>query len=177
MLGCYSDFPTKIHGIARYNYQVSTQQLQKTIVHVLHQLNQKNLDLKTVTKSSPNNCELRFEFGIAEHDAFNFLDNEELERLLQTLDQSKEPVHMLDFFCAMRYYTKTADDKRRPLRFDYALLRFSFYRRTMEVFMVHERGTRRVPLEDLVVFLTNRVNDELKQNGLKPLTLKHLHAL
>jgi hypothetical protein len=57
------------------------------------------------------------------------------------------------------------------------LLRFAFQRRTMELFIVHERGTQRIPLEDLAIFLTNRMNNELKERELKTLTLKHMHTL
>ena len=152
--------------------------MQKTILHTIYQLNQETLDLKTLTKSSPANCELNFEFGIAEQDAFNFLDKEESERFFKSLeDELKEQLRVLDFFCATRYHTITPDGKRKPLKFDYALLRFAFQRRTMELFIVHERGTQRIPLEDLAIFLTNRIKNELKQRELKTLTLKHMHAL
>jgi hypothetical protein len=134
--------------------------------------------LKTLTKSSPANCELNFEFGIAEQDAFNFLDKEELDRLLKSLEEkTSEPLRLLDFFCATRYHTATPNGKCKPLKFDYALLRFAFYRRTMELFIVHERGTQRIPHEDLAIFLTNRINNELKHTRLKTLTLKHMHTL
>jgi hypothetical protein len=147
-------------------------------VHVVYQLNQETHDLKTLTKSSPANCELNFEFGIAEHDVFNFLDKEELDRLRKSLEEKiSEPLRILDFFCATRYHTVSHDGKRKPLKFDYALLRFAFYRRTMELFIAHERGTQRIPHEDLAMFLTNRINNELKHTGLKSLTLKHMHAL
>ncbi len=177
MLGAYSDFPTKIHGIARYSYQTSTQQLQNTIVHTLYQLNQKTIELRKLTISSPSNCALNFEFGIAEHYAFNFLDKEELEKFQKSQNQSVEPMRLLDFFCALRYCTMTDEGRRRSLKFDYILLRFVFQMRAMEIFIVHERGPQRVPLEDLVTFLTNRINNGLKQNGLKTLALKYLHAL
>jgi hypothetical protein len=144
----------------------------------LYQLNQETHDLETLTKSSPANCELNFEFGIAEKGAFNFLDKEELDRFLKSLEEeTKEPMRLLDFFCATRYHTATPNGKRRPLKFDYVLLRFAFYRRTMEIFIAHERGTQRIPLEDLAIFLTNRINNELKQMGFKTLTLKHMHVL
>jgi len=177
LLGYYSNFPTNIHGIARYNYQTSTQKLQKAIVHVFYQLNRETHDLKTVTRSSPANCRLSFELGVAEQDAFNFLEKEELEKFLRRIEEVKEPLRILDFFCVTRYHTTNSNGKRKPLRFDYALLRYAFYRRTMELFIVHERGTQRIPLEDLATFLTKRINDELSRKGIKTLTLKHMRTL
>ncbi len=177
MLGCYFNFPTKIHGVTRYTYHTSTQQLQRNIVKALRQLNQETLDLAALTKASPANCQLNFEFGIADQFAFNFLDDEELERFLRMHDDSQGETQVLDFLCAARYSRVTDEGKRIPLRFDYTLLRFVFYERNMETFIAHERGSRRIPLEDLIVFLTDRIGTELKRNGQKPLKLEHLHVL
>jgi hypothetical protein len=178
LLGCYNNFPTKIHGIARYSYQISTQQLQKTIVYTTYLLNQETHDLKRLTRSSLVNCELNFEFGIAEQDSFTFLDEKETERFFQSMEnEPKGSLLILDFFCAIRYHIIDPDGKSKSLRFDYALLRLTFQRRVMELFIVHERGTQRIPLEDLVIFLTNRINNELKKRELRILSLKHMRTL
>ena len=124
-----------------------------------------------MTKASPPNCQVNFELGIAEEDTFNFIDKEELDRLEKSLEEG-ETLRILDFFCATRYHTITQNGKTKPLKFDYALLRFTFQRRTMELFVAHERGTQRIPLEDLVTFLINRINRELKT-----LTVKHMRTL
>jgi len=120
---------------------------------------------------------LNFEFGVAEENAFNFLDKEELDRLHKSLDETKEPLRMLDFFCATRYHTTTQNGKRKALKFDYVLLRFIFHRRTMQLFLVHERGTQRIPLEDFASFLTNRINRELSKTQQKPLTIRYVHPV
>jgi len=146
-------------------------------VHVLYQLNQETHDLRKLTRSSPASCELNFEFGIAEQDAFNFLDREEIDKFQRSLEEAREPLRMLDFFCAARYHAITPDGKRRPLKFDYTLLRFTFYRRVMELLISHERGIQRIPLEDLAKFLTNRINKELSRRGVKTLALKHMRTL
>jgi len=177
LLGFFNNFPTSIHGNARYTYQTSTQQIQKAIVRALFQLNHETHELKTLTRSSPPHCEVNFEFGIAEEDGFNFLDKEELDKVLRILKEAKEPLRILDFFCASRYHTANANGKRKPLKFDYTLLRFTFYRRTMELFVAHERGTQRIPLEDLVNFLTNHINKDYTHDQQKLLTLWYLRAL
>jgi hypothetical protein len=129
-----------------------------------------------LTKASPPNCQVNFELGIAEEDTFNFIDKEELDRLERSLEEGETP-RILDFFCATRYHTTTQTGKTKPLKFDYVLLRFTFQRRTTELFIVHERGTQRIPLEDLVTFIINRINEELIQKELKPLILKHMRTL
>jgi len=178
LLGKYSNFPRNIQRIIRYACQASTKQLQKAIVHALYQLNQQTCDLKTLTRSSPANCELNFEFGIAEQDAFNYLDKEELDRILRSLEEeTREPLHLLDFFCATRYHTTAPNGKRKPLKFDYTLLRFVFHQKIVELSIVHERGSQRIPLEDLATFLTNSINNELTRRGQKTLILKHLRTL
>jgi len=88
-----------------------------------------------------------------------------------------ETLRILDFFCATRYHIIIQNGKTKPLKFDYTLLRFTFQRRNMELFVVHERGTQRIPLEDLVTFIINRINEELIQRELKTLTVKHMRML
>jgi hypothetical protein len=172
LLGRYDNFPTTIHRTARFTYQISTSQLQQVILHVFHQLNQQTGDLKNVTRASPANCKVGFEFGVAEEVVFNFLDREEYDRIQTHIKQNTNRFKILDFFCATRYHVIDAEGKRKPLKFDCNLIRFSFSRRVMELFIVHERGIQHIPLEDLVTFLIRQINKELKQRGMKTLTIK-----
>jgi len=116
-----------------------------------------------------------FEFGIAEEFAFNFLDEEELQRACKNI--VGKALQTLDVFCATRYHTIDEGGKRKPLKFDYHLLRFTFYKKTIELLISHERGTQRTPIEDFVTFLTNRVNKELATKQQRQLSLKHLRTL
>jgi len=146
--------------------------LQQTLLIVFHQLNNQDLDLENITTASRPTCQVGFEFGIAEESVFNFLDEEELRRLRNSVTEKALPT--LDLFCAIRYHTTDEAGKRRPLKFDYHLLRFTFYKKNIELLISHERGTQRVPIEDLVTFLTNRINRELATEQQRPLSLKHL---
>jgi len=175
LLGRYENFPENIHGLARFTYSTSTQTLQMAIVQVLHRLNTQTVDMKTLTKASPSNCAVNFEFGVADSDTFNFLDEGEVKKLEVTLKQQALP--LLDFFCAARYHITDAGGKRRSLKFDYNMLRFAFKRKNMELFVYHERGSQRIPLEDLVLFLQNQINAQLADKQQKTLALKHLHTL
>lgn len=171
-MGRYENFPTSIHGIARFSYPNSMQKLQKTILHVLHRLNLETHDLRTLTKASPINCEVKFEFGIADEKTFTFLDEHELRRVQSSLEA--QALQILDVFCAAGYHVSDDHGKRTPLKFDYTMLRFAFQDRTMELFVSHERGSRRIPLEDLILFLTGRLN---KQLGRKSLALEYMRTL
>jgi len=175
LLGRYDNFPVSIQGIAQFTYPSSTQKLQSAIVQVLHKLNTQTIDMKTLTKASPANCLVNFEFGVADADTFNFLDEEELEKIKNVLKQQILPI--LDVYCVARYHITGANGKRKPLKFDYSMLRFAFHRENIELFLHHERGIQRIPLEDLVLFLKNKIDQELIDKQQISLTLKRLHTL
>lgn len=170
MLGRYQDFPTNIEGFARFTYPASNQTLQAAIIQVLYRLNKETLDMQTVTNTSPANCTLNFEFGVADADTFNYLDEEELEKIQKTLKQ--HPLLVLDVYCVASYHLTEADGKQRPLKFDHSMLRFAFGKKTMELFIYHERGTQRIPLEDMARFIRNQVNEHLTEKKQQTLILK-----
>jgi hypothetical protein len=176
LIGYYTNFPAKVHGVATLVFQTGTSQLQRIISETLSKLNNETHDLGFLTKASPPNCQVNFELGIAEEDTFTFLDKGELARIIEALEK-EETLGVLDFLCAARYKQIMQDGKAKSLKFDYVLLRFAFRRRTMELFLSHQRGIQRLPLGDLTTFLINRINKELAQNKMKPLTLKHMRTL
>ena len=174
MLGQYENFPEIVHGIAHFTHNISTAKLQNAIVYVFHRLNQEIHSLNDVAPFSKLKCEVSFEFGVAEGSAFNYLDGEELRRVQREI--AKLAPSTLDFFFVVRYHT--IDGGRRiPLKFDYHLLRLIFRRNSMELRICHERGTQRIPLEDLIMFLASRLGKEVRRRGLRSLNLKHLRAL
>lgn len=175
MLGRYENFPEVIHGVARFTFKSPIKKVQQAILRALHQLNQEICGLNAVTPHLPPDIEVSFEVGVAEDVEFNYLDEEELDRF-QTSIVEKE-LSILDFFFVVRYHVVNDRGKRIPLKFDYHMLRFTFTEKSVELRVRHERGTQRVPLEDLVTFITNRINEELSQKRLKPLNLEYLRTL
>jgi len=95
---------------------------------------------------------------VAEGITFNYLDEEELKRFQKTI--TKEALPTLDFFCVVRYHA-LKEGRHVPLKFDYHLLRFVFQRNSVEMQISHERGTRRVSLEDLANFIIGQISEEL----------------
>ena len=75
----------------------------------------------------------------------------------------------MDIFCAIRYYKKVQDEKKRPLRFDYYMLRFLFNKNTVEMLVLHERGPRYVSPEEIITFLANKINEAFSKKVLKSL--------
>ena len=175
MLGRYENFPEVIHGVARFGCKSPMRKLQQGILRSLYHLNQEVCGLNAITPHFPSKCEVSFELGAAEGVGFNYLDKEELDRFSKSIAEKELPT--LDFFCVLRYHVVKDRGKRVPLKFDYHLLRFMFQENSVELRICHERGTQRVPLEDLVAFITKRINEELSQKRLKPLNLKYLRTL
>ena len=171
MLGRYENFPEIIHGVARFTCKSSIKNVQQAILSALHHLNQEVCSLSTVTPHLPQKCEVGFELGVAEDFDFNFLDKKELDRFQRSIAEKELP--MLDFFCVVRYHVVNDRGKRVPLKFDYHMLRFVFQENSMELRICHERGTQRAPLEDLVIFITKCINEELSKKQLKPLSLEY----
>lgn len=149
--------------------------MQQTILRALHRLNEQVFGLNDMTTFSSSECEVSFEFGIADGVEFNYLDEEELNRLRKRIVERALPA--LDFFCVVRYHIKKGE-KRVPLKFDYHMLRFIFYdKNSLELRISHQRGIRHVSVGDIIRFITKRINEKFSENRLSPLELKNLQAL
>jgi len=162
LLGHYENFPDVIHSVAKFTHQSTEKKLQQAILRALHRLNEEKHDLNTISPFSTPECEVSFEFGVAEGITFNYLDKEELERFQRGIRKEAPPT--LDFFCVVRYHT-LKEGRRRPLKFDYNLLRFISHGNNVEVQVSHERGIRRVPLEDLTNFIIGQIREELSRRS------------
>ena len=87
------------------------------------------------------------------------------KRVLMVL--RNETFRVMDFFCAIRYY-KDYTSNKKPLRFDYYMVRFRFAERGwLETQIFHERGPRYVSPNDLTVFLLKKVNEASARGILK----------
>ena len=172
MLGRYDEFPVGASRFAQFAYSNSLQKLQVAIIRALHELNQRTIDLATITAASPRNCFVNFEFGVADLDAFCFLDQKELKRLERALRAQAFPI--LDVFCGARYHIKKGTGKKQSLQFDYSVLRFIFEKQNIDLSAHYIRGNQRIPRKDFVLYLKNQIDKELvaKQHG--TMMLKHL---
>jgi hypothetical protein len=166
MLGFYERFPINVHKTAIFVFSASSKKLQQKLVQTLHKINNENFTLEEVATPSLPQCTVVFEFGIAEDDGFNYLTEEEKDKVLKAVQ--KKPLEVMDFFCALRYYKKQ-EKKKTALKFDYYMTRFAFNEDLMEIQVFHERGHRYVAPEELAHFVTNKINETFSKEVLKAL--------
>jgi hypothetical protein len=154
MLGKYENFPLNVHFIKGFSSALNSKQFQQKLIKTLKNLNRKPFCFEEITIPTIPNCEVIFEFGIAEGDYFNFLDEQESNRVLGVL---KTGQNLLDFFCVIRYY-KCHAQKKTALKFDYYMVRASFAVKAVEFRVFHKQGPRYVAPEELVTIITNNIN-------------------
>ena len=155
MIGFYENFPTNIHRTDSFTSPLSSKKLQQRLIQVFHKINRETFSFEEVAYPTVPQGTVIFETGVAEAKSFNYIDEEETKKILNTL--RKETFQIMDFFCAVRYY-KGSGEKKTPLKFDYYLMRFIFGNGSMEIQVFHERGPRYISPEDLVAFLVNEIN-------------------
>jgi hypothetical protein len=165
-LGFYEKFPSSIHRIDSFNSTLSTKQLQQKLIQVFHKVNNDEFTFEEVANPTVPQGTIIFEFGIAESGDFNFIDNEELKKTMKFL--AKELLHTMDFFCSIRYYKRTGEN-RSPLKFDYYMLRTVFSKDIFEVQVFHERGPRYISPEELTTFIINKINETSSSENKKVL--------
>ncbi len=175
MFGRYENFPETVHGVALFNYQDPAKSIQQAILCALHHLNHEVYDLGAVTPYLKQKCEVGFEFGVAEGTVFNFLDEKELDQCLNRV--AEKELQTLDFFFVARYHATSNEGKRVPLRFDYHVLRYIFQEGCLELRIRHEKGTLRIPLDDIIDFIAKRINAELSRRRLNPLVLTNFEKV
>ena len=157
MLGIYNNFPSNIHETENFNSPVSKKKLQQKITQTLQKLNRQVLTFEEIGNPTIPNSQVIFEFGIADGENFCFLNEEESLRLQELVEN--EPLHVMDWFCLIRYYRKIDEQTKRPLKFDYYMIRIGFGEKaTVDLRVFHERGPRYISPEELVLFIVQKVN-------------------
>jgi hypothetical protein len=164
MLGLYENFPKTVHKTAFFATSISNKRLQQALIQTVQKINKKTFNLEEIANPSVPQCTVILEFGIAEANNFNYLDDEEANKALKVIQ--KKPLQAMDFFCALRYY-KTQNGKKTPLRFDYYMMRFIFDKDSLEIQIFHERGPRYMSPEDITNFVTNEIGENFSKKILK----------
>jgi len=164
MLGFYENFPVNLHRIEAFTISMSIKSFQRRLIQVLCDVNIRKFSFEEVACPTVPECTIIFEVGFADAGNFNYIDEEETLKVLTAL--RKAAFQTMDFFCAVRYYKGTTENKA-PLKFDYYMLRVVFGRSSLEIQVFHERGPRYVSPEDIVTFLVNEVNKTSSRRILK----------
>ena len=166
MLGFYENFPVSVHRNESYTSALSIKNLQQRLVNVLSEVNRKTYSFEEVANPTVPDCTIIFELGLADAKSFNYIDAEETKKTLNAL--KNEPFHVMDFFCAIRYY-KSKAEKRTPLRFDYYMVRMVFAKDEVAIQVFHERGPRYISPDDIVAFLVKAINKTSNKKILNPI--------
>ena len=158
MMAVYEHFPElKIHQKEFFTSALSNKKLQQRLMQVFRNVNGKTFTFEEIGNPTVPGCTVIFELGIADAKSFSYLDEEETKKVLTAL--KKKAFRVMDFFCAIRYY-KDYPSNKKPLKFDYYMVRFIFDEENMlEIQIFHERGPRYIPPKALVTFLLDRVNE------------------
>jgi hypothetical protein len=154
MFGIYENFPLNVHFKKSFSTTLNNKQLQQKLVKTLTTLNRKPFRFEEITIPTIPNCEILFEFGIAEKENFNFLDEQEVKRANKL---SKTGQNLLDFFCVIRYY-RCHFQKKTALKFDYYMLRTNFTVKTVEFRVFHKQGPRYITPEEIVNMIIDSIN-------------------
>ena len=168
MLGLYENFPENIHRTESFASSLSSKKLQQRLIQILSEINRKTFSFEEIAHPTVPECAIIFEVGIADANSFNYIDEEETNKVLNAL--KKEPFRVIDFFCAVRYY-KAKTEKKVPLKFDYYMMRAVFGKDSMEIRVFHERGPRYIAPEDIVTLLVNKINKTSAKRILKTIEL------
>lgn len=164
MLGVYEQFPLNVHKIKTFATSIPTKKLQQTLMRTLYKINNEDFKLEDIALPSLPQCKVILEFGIAEANSFNYLDEEETNKGLKAI--RKKPFPVLDFFCALRYY-KINNERKTSLKFDYYMIRLIFNKNLMEMQVFHEKGPRYASPEDIANFITDKTNETFSKKALK----------
>ncbi len=154
--GFYENFPSHIHRVESFSSSLPNVQLQQKLMQIFYEINRKDFSFEEVANPTIPGCKVIFEFGLADTEGFNFIDDEETKKALNLL--MDEHLHIMDFFCGIRYY-KCKDEEKTALKFDYYLLRTIFNHGKVEIQVHHERGPRYVSPEDLTLFIFKQINE------------------
>lgn len=177
MLGRYDNFPTIIHGIARLSHQIPQPKLQQLLIASFHEINghKEPYEISVADHPGTYQGELSFEVGVAEGIYFNYLDNNELNRLYESLSAGGL-FEILDFLIIIGYHY-SREGKKIALKFDRHILRFLFYENTLELNLFHERGIRRMPLDDILNYVIKTLSQKIEKTGLPLLKVEYFRTL
>ena len=113
MLGFYENFPHSIHLTETFTSPLSKRKLQEKIIQTFQETNRKTFSFEEVGNPTIPNCEVIFEFGIADAENFCYLDEEEAKKLREALG-GEEPLQSMDWFCGIRYYKNAQRKTNTP---------------------------------------------------------------
>ncbi len=175
-LGIFANFSPIVHGIAKTSFTCHTHDAQQVLLNLFEELNghQEARTLSIGAGIGEVAGTMRFEVGLAEGSSFVYFDDETSAKLASFLELQKR-TRPLDFLLIATYhYTKK--EKEIPLKFDYHHLRFLFGQNEMNLVLHHVRGTRRLPLDELLRMLFERFERKVKEKHLGTFMVRQIRT-
>ncbi len=172
--GQFSNFPSMIHGTAKIRHKTSSLRLQRVIAEALRELNgYKTTQILSVASISGRYLgEITYEVGVADDLDFHYLDNETYAHLIKRL-KSRRVLQVIDVLIIVLYhYFK--QEKRIPLNFDHNIIRFTFKKGELNLYLFHVKGIRRTQLDDLLNLLIAKIKGKMTENRLKTFKVEFL---
>lgn len=171
----YNNFPQTIHGRAVLRYDTESLNAQRILIKLLREFNrfQVHTSITLADREGYLEGQIAFEVGIANGDHFNYLDGLE-ERLVDEVIAKQGTLPIADFLIVLRYILK--DHQRHPIRADSYLLRFISTEYTMEMYLFHEKGIRRVNPDELMGMIAKELNRQLRSTCNTSLKVEALRA-
>lgn len=164
MFARHDNFPENFHEREYFQTSLSIGRTQQAFAQAVNILDREPLNMGKTLIPSISDCVVTLEIFIAE--GKNFSDTEKEETRMTKAANSK-PLQAMDFFCTIMYHKKR-DGKKKPLRFDYYILRFIFEQRLVEARAFHERGPRRITPKEIIAIITDNINASSSKKILKP---------
>jgi hypothetical protein len=118
---------------------------------------------------------LGFEIGIADDIYFNYLDDETVQNLYKLLNP-KRNYRLLDFLIIVTYHY-TQQKKSIALNFDHFHFRLIFNKRKIECRVFHNKGIRRMSINELINRIYDRIRKSMIQSSLGILTVRRTKTL
>jgi hypothetical protein len=153
--------------------------MYQIVVQTLNKLN--NFTTKLELSDTVNSKQQRlmiFEVGIADGSYFQFLDHETKTKLSahHQLVKKQQVSVLLDVLVIISYHYYR-HDKKISLNSDHNILRFLINSRVLNIFLYNAKGIRRLPLDQFLQHLFNKLHEELNTHHLKTFTIEAFNTL
>jgi hypothetical protein len=172
-LGTLEHFPTVYHARASWLYDINTERLQKAMLAALRTLGQgkKTLEITVADIPGYQSGGVLFKFGVGNKDGFDILDDTEVKRVIQRIEE-KGTFETLDLVFHLHY--SIDDGKRHKVHQDQYVARLTFQPGRVELLLHHLKGVRRIAPDELVRILLSAINHELERDKYPELELESL---
>ena len=178
--GRFDNVPDQIHGRLKIGQRTSIFKMYQIIVQTLNKLNNFTTKLKVSGTDHAKRQEglMMFEVGIADGSYFQFLDHETITKLSRyhQFIKNQQIFILLDILVIISYHYYRCD-KKISLNSDHNILRFLITPQILNIYLFNAKGIRRLPLDQFLQLLFDKIHEEMKRQHLKTFTIEAFNTL